>query len=486
MDEQLDLFPDPSFGADGAPEEGQLVQTGGFRIDRKRALQKLRDFQFADPTMFALSWVRCAVLSGATKVSARAVERGFELSFDGEPLAPESLKEPYAALFDDEPGGERYRHLAVGLLGALRQTPERVSVLSGSGPGRWRLTARSLDEEETLATEPGSADGTVILVEWPKASAAALLQAVSPPLGIAGRALGKLKAECGMLRLPLTLAGKAAPPLPSGRMPAIGFEHDGARGVLEAVEPGKEGRLHFYKHGVRVSSKPLELPLSLDAHVDDPRLRLDASHGQVAQDDRSALAWTSARGQIGPLIRRACEEQRRRCEGRVRDGYTVNGLIGPGALPMHATLARAARRGRSANVEDMAAVESEARAVAWLRHVAMNWSSGSWSQDGETQRALFEAPLYVTVAGRPVNLRQLQRQCDRIGWVPYSDPQTHYPDPWVLGFEPSVDVVWLLDDLDPCLNALFGSKLRRWQARHTVWELAKLGWRKATGRPSGR
>lgn len=470
--------------AEPSGEGGELVRSGGFRVDRKRALEKLRDFQFGDPAAFALSWARCAALSHATRLDARAVERGLELRFDGEALDEEALRQPYAALFEEGPGAERYRHLAVGLLAALRLEPERISVVSGVEPGRWRLTVRSLEEDEALEAQPGAGGGTTLLVEWPKSAAGAVLQAVAPGLSARGRALRRLAEDCGMLRFPLTVDAKPAPPLPSGGMPAFAFEEDGARGVLEATEPGKAGRLHFYKHGVRVSSKPLELPISFDAHVDDPRLRLDASHGEVAQDERSTLAWTLAREQLRPLIRRACREQERRCEARPRDAFTVNGLIGPGALPIHATLGRAAKRGRLANIEDMAAVESEARAVAWLRHAAMNWPSAPMRDDGATYRALLDAPLYATVTGKPVSLLQLQRQCERIGWAPFSDPQTHYPDPWVLGFEPSVDVVWLRDELDPCLNDLFGSKLRRWQARHTAWELVKLGWRKATGRPN--
>jgi hypothetical protein len=48
------------------------------------------------------------------------------------------------------------------------------------------------------------------------------------------------------------------------------------------------------------------------------------------------------------------------------------------------------------------------------------------------------------VTGKPLSLRQLDLQWRSVGWVPFSTPQIHYPDFWVLPFEPSVDIVWLL------------------------------------------
>jgi len=39
----------------------RLVGSGSFKVDRQRALEKLKEFQLPDPDMFLLPWIRCAV-----------------------------------------------------------------------------------------------------------------------------------------------------------------------------------------------------------------------------------------------------------------------------------------------------------------------------------------------------------------------------------------------------------------------------------------
>lgn len=462
----------------GEPE-GELVESGTFLVDRARALQKLRDYQFSDPADFLLSWARCAVLSGAKEIRAKAVPEGLELQFNGRPLSAQRLEQPYAALFGDEEDGERYRHLAIGILAALRLGPERVTVVSGTGGLRVRLTVRTLEEPESLELGGPAGQDTEVRVEWPKSMVAALGRVVAPGRSPALRALAKLELRCGMLRVPLVVNGSPAAALPPADVPAIAFEEDGMRGVLVAAPLGSPKRLHFYKQGVRAASRAHDMALSLAAHIDDPGFRLDASHANIVEDERYGKARDSAFKHVGALIVRACEERQRRAQSRAPDLFTVNGLTGAGA-PLHARLGLLLSSGTGASMrEAIEGAEREAWVTAWLRRAAFGQLDSTRMLGEEAREALRETALYVSVTGKPLSLRDLERQRDKIGWVPYSAPGIHYPDCWLLGFEPSVQIVWLFDELDPLLRKRFGRELRPWQAYHTAWELAKLAARRA-------
>ena len=48
-------------------DEGVFVEGGALRVDRERALEKLKRFQLGDPGAGLFFWLRCAVASGATR-----------------------------------------------------------------------------------------------------------------------------------------------------------------------------------------------------------------------------------------------------------------------------------------------------------------------------------------------------------------------------------------------------------------------------------
>ena len=52
-------------------EGGVKVSEGSIRIDSARALQRLRDFRFAEPAHWVLEVLRAATLSGAKNVTVR-------------------------------------------------------------------------------------------------------------------------------------------------------------------------------------------------------------------------------------------------------------------------------------------------------------------------------------------------------------------------------------------------------------------------------
>jgi len=122
-------------GAPDLPEgvEELLISSGSFQVDRARMLEKLKLFQSGSPESFLLSWVRAAVLSKAARIELKSDGGVLLFSFDGNPLRREWVDDPYAALFDGGPDSERHKHMAYGLLAALRLLPAEALVVSGGG-----------------------------------------------------------------------------------------------------------------------------------------------------------------------------------------------------------------------------------------------------------------------------------------------------------------------------------------------------------------
>ncbi|HVE13562.1 MAG TPA: hypothetical protein VNI01_09230, partial [Elusimicrobiota bacterium] len=75
-------------------EEGVFVGSGSFRVDRRKALELLRDKAVEDLAFCPRFWARAAVAGGATWVRAKGSGgwlsgSSFELRFDGLPFGPE-------------------------------------------------------------------------------------------------------------------------------------------------------------------------------------------------------------------------------------------------------------------------------------------------------------------------------------------------------------------------------------------------------------
>ena len=137
----------------------QLVESGSFRLDPRKAFEKLRDFQTADPDMFVLPLVRAAVASAATRIDLRLpgpMSETFEMRFDGAPLDP-AAADPAVCLFAPA-AAPAVRQAAVGMLAAFRVHPE-ILLCSGAGSERRSLAITPLgtragalleEEEETV------------------------------------------------------------------------------------------------------------------------------------------------------------------------------------------------------------------------------------------------------------------------------------------------------------------------------------------------
>ena len=143
--------------------EAQLVDSGSFRVDAGKMLEKLRQYQLRDPRDFILAWLRCAVASGATRLDLTTTRDGFELRFDGRAFSSAELSQPYQVLVDGEGrDAERGRHFAYGLLGLYRLSPRAVSVTSR---GKGGVAALGIGG---AAADPDAApSGTAVSVRWP-------------------------------------------------------------------------------------------------------------------------------------------------------------------------------------------------------------------------------------------------------------------------------------------------------------------------------
>jgi len=144
--------------------EEQLVDSGSFRVDAAKMLDKLRGFQLADPSDFVCAWLRSAAASEAKAISLTTGVRSLTISFDGVPFSASELSQPYQVLVDGEgPNARRGRHFAYGLLGLYRLRPLGVTVTSRGPDGTAVMRAGSAAPPDA----EGAPDGTVVTVVWP-------------------------------------------------------------------------------------------------------------------------------------------------------------------------------------------------------------------------------------------------------------------------------------------------------------------------------
>lgn len=266
----------------GAGDEGLLVGSGGFKVDRAHALRKLERYQLPGNVGGWLAWARCAAAGGATEVRCGVSGSEVSLTFAGRPFLRADLEDPFAPLFvGRRADGERGALLAMGLLQALACGPREVAVASGAGRDRVTMTARSLSDVSVLPT-PGPETGTVLRVVW--------------PFGSESRARF-LSTSYVMLRpVPLlyperlrVVGDLSLPPWPDEAQAARAFRLGGAQGRLRAPSflTPPDSHLCLFKLGVFVCEHRELFPWAkVQGWVNDDRLSLSASQTGVAPDAR--------------------------------------------------------------------------------------------------------------------------------------------------------------------------------------------------------
>lgn len=110
-------------------EEGQVDSSGSFTLETQKALEKLKNFRFAQPKFYVLKLVQAACAGGAGKIEVRGNSSGVTVEYDGRiPTVTEMEGLLTYLLRDQHQEDERVmRHLAAGVHGALGVGARRIS-----------------------------------------------------------------------------------------------------------------------------------------------------------------------------------------------------------------------------------------------------------------------------------------------------------------------------------------------------------------------
>lgn len=434
---------------------GVLVCSGSFVVDKQRALDKLMRFQLPDPESCLLPMIRCAQSGKASEISIREImPNGLELHFDGAPLQRERLSDPYAALFETKTSANAgARHLATGLLCALRLKPQTITVSAGRPGARFRLKIDGLGKEVIQPSE-GPGKGTVIRLLW--GGTISLLRN--------RRLLSRVRERCSLSPVPLLINGRDIPRERAGGS-GLYFEEGGVYGHISVPKwAGSSSELT-----PAVANVTLDNSLSVKLHylqvagyVNSDDFTMNISQTGVINNTRCSRAVGAVARQVPLLLEYALRMHRetlpsagkvmayggldklwRKCVegGRPLEPGLLGGLL-KGARNIIFSGGRvAAARREQAETQ----VREAARVTMWLRE-ACGRVLGDYKEDfsNPVLKALWEAPSFLTIHAEVRSLAQVREQHERMGFVPFSTRP--YLDA-VLPF----DVLWCPGprDLDP-------------------------------------
>lgn len=358
--------------------DAERVATGRFRVDSARALAKLRDFRLTEPHHYVLEVLRAAVVSGAAAASLRCDADDVEIEFDGDPFPADALPELFGCALAGGADRDalRLRLLAFGVLGALALRPRFVDVHTGTR----RVHVVPPDH---LEVSPAPARrGTrvhlkhrglhvlrnVLLVPPEREKVPPALPQFPIPFSLQGRPTSRERPG---------LFGEEPPPWAW----AAAGSREASRHVQVTVRrdaaAGDQGIVHLSVHGVLVATRVMPVsPLPIEAWIDDPRLRRNASGSDVVQDD---AALTAAVGEACALARRLLAQ----LVVRLRTAPDPD---------LRFLLTRAASVAGCGAGEELAAFAEERRTLG--RAPLLPGPSGEWVSIAEIQRELS--------AGRPI------------------------------------------------------------------------------------
>jgi len=284
------------------PDPGVFVESGTFRVDKSRAVRKLELYQLAEDASPLLLWVRCANACASSLIRIRQQACWCEIRFDGEPFSSSHFHDPFSALFDDEAQAEpRMKHLAFGLIQAVKLAPRLITIRSGAGLDRSMLRITPIEGgqvEQEVSPDVAAEKDTSIQLEWSswdrEASLRAHLQRERCP-DIFAMSRASLALEDSLIVDP------AEDPPGEKR-----FEEEGTRVVLSrrgsATVP--VGRAGFYSYGVLVSVSEMGRGFGAAAWLNDDRFQLNASLDGVVQDERLRRARTLLRERAAGFLAR--------------------------------------------------------------------------------------------------------------------------------------------------------------------------------------
>lgn len=262
---------------------GEKVAEGRFRIDAKRALERLKDHRFADPSHWVLEVLRAAALSGAKKVEVRTDADDVEVTFDGKPFPEDVMKDllGQGLVAGMTPETRRARLLGLGVAGALGVGPQRLVVESGK-------VRVSISPSAEVTVEPCQRAGTFLALRkklgW--RVAAAVVRGAPEAAAI--------RARCGKYDAWLALNGALPKPpawLEDKEAERLSRTVDGATVTAVADEALDSSHVTLDVLGVVVTERRMTLPgVQLRAWVRGDELRTNASGSDVVDNDPGLVA----------------------------------------------------------------------------------------------------------------------------------------------------------------------------------------------------
>ncbi|MBI5210190.1 MAG: hypothetical protein HY927_09500 [Elusimicrobia bacterium] len=433
-------------------EGSVLVESGGFRIDRDRALDKLKRFQLPEPARFVLPLIRCAVASGATSVEIET--GGYQSSpaairFDGRPFTKEELADPCSVLFEEAlPENARNRDLATALLTALRfaeGSSGLVSVSSGEGTGRFQVRLNSPIPDKPPSFEARDERRTIVLLRAAfEASLVSRFWQVRPLLVESLR-------ECP---IPVELDGVDIP-RGSGLDPewSVLFDEGGVSGWLGVpLDLGGLSSIAAYKHGVAAGSLVHSIPRAqVEGWINDDLFTLNASQTGIVCNERFERAMALAAPHVEKLVMKVVKDCRERLEDAARPALSSGlsgflrdcldrgsragtpGLFGSLYRPVTAVL-------KGSDAPDLVAIRRASRCAAWLLDACeRSLTDFDRDQANPVSRALWKAPLFLGAGGEPLSIMDIRALSRRMGFLPVSkSPMPRSRLPFV--------TVWLASD----------------------------------------
>lgn len=251
-------------------DDATVVGRGEFRLDRRRAMEKLAKFQLGHPHRYVLELVATAVRAGATCIRVRNDADDFEIEWDGDHPTADELEVLFDHIFTRS-AGDRARmlqHLAQGIHGALGLDVKWVhlerpgALVDLSDP--LAVTVKEAPRREGVFVHVRERFGLAVLAEWAR------------PFALTEEE-GVLREDAAWCPIPIEVNGE---PLrrPLTGAPPMAPNRDG-------LWLAEDGDVALVRDGIRVETLHLQLGrLRLEGHVMADGLKLNASRSKAIRD----------------------------------------------------------------------------------------------------------------------------------------------------------------------------------------------------------
>ncbi|MFT5681132.1 MAG: hypothetical protein ACI8RZ_002038 [Myxococcota bacterium] len=287
-------------------QDATVLSTGRFKLDARRAMEKLAHFQLEDPHRYVLELVAAAVGAGSRSLTIRNDADDLELAWDGDHPTAEELESLFDHIFyqGDEPRQRMLQHLAQGIYGALGLDPRWIHL---ARPG---LTLDLTDPLEPIPADNERTEGVFVHVRE-RFSWKVIKEAISPFDDAYETQL--LKSLAFLAPMPVVVNGvdiTAEPPTPPPDAVVRAVEggtlwlHDDG----DTLDPRLGEGVLLIRDGVCVKPIILSFPrYRLAGWVRCRTVKLNASRSDIVQDQQWAALQGRLLGHAADLIAAALQ-----------------------------------------------------------------------------------------------------------------------------------------------------------------------------------